>query len=83
MQVLKGVGFLGKVKVELGPLKMFKSRNSTLKFDMLHVNLSVGYGNNRLWEESCSLLFLHLVPQLAHTLCNFTCINYIPADLAR
>ena len=28
--------------LNLGPLKMFKSRNSTREFDMLHVNLSVG-----------------------------------------
>ena len=46
MQVLKGVGFLERsrwlVLLNLGPLKMFKSRNSTCESDMLHVNLSVG-----------------------------------------
>ena len=46
MQVLKGVGFLevyGKVKVvSVIKLGSFKSRNSTRKSDMLHVNLSVG-----------------------------------------
>ena len=30
------------VLLNLGPLKMFKSRNSTRESDMLHVNLSVG-----------------------------------------